>query len=303
MGNTIGFIGLGHLGGALAGNLLKKGHKIYIYNRTPEKMEPFIEKGALPCSSVLEVAKTCNIIITCLSDDAALRSITEGDEGLAINLREGGIHISMSTILPQTSTVLETLHQQYKSYYMACPVIGRPEAVTAEKANFCIAGHEGSKATVKKILQDAGGANVFDYGNEAAVANVAKLCTNFLIASAIESMAEALTLAEKSKVDKRKLLSMLTQTVFNSPIYVNYGNQIVEERYQPAGFSLKLGLKDMSLVLAQAEAADINMPFAKLLQERMLNCVTNNLGDYDWTALAMDITSPVDKLTPAATPA
>lgn len=303
MTNTIGFIGLGNLGSALAENLLKKKHKIYVYNRTPEKMAPFIEKGAIPCSSVLEITKSSDIIITVLSDDAALRSITEGEDGIAMNLREGGIHISMSTVLPQTSTVLETLHQQYKSFYMACPVIGKPEAVAAEKANFCLAGHEDSKATVKKILQNAGGANIFDYGSEAAAANVAKLCTNFLIASAIESLGEALTLAEKSKVDKSKILSMLTQTIFNSPIYTNYGKQIVEGRYRPAGFSLRLGLKDMNLVLAQSEAADITMPFARLLQERMLNCVTNNLGEYDWTAITMDITSPVDKLTAAGSPA
>ena len=130
--------------------------------------------------------------------------------------------------------------------------MGRPEAARAGKLNFLVSGDEHAIETAKPLLQQAGAAGIWEFENEPEAANVAKLCSNFLIVSAIEAMAEGIHLAKKSGVDADKWMNMLTQTLFNAPVYINYGNILLKEAYQPAGFSLRLGLKDVNLVMEQA---------------------------------------------------
>ena len=128
------------------------------------------------------------------------------------------------------------------------------------------------------------------FGNLAVkhpAANVAKLCTNFLIVSAIESMAEGINLAKKSGIDSTTWISMITQTMFAAPVYINYSNILLKEMFQPAGFALKLGLKDVNLVMQQSTEVDAEMPIGKLMQQRLHECVENGLGDHDWTAMAL----------------
>lgn len=137
------------------------------------------------------------------------------------------------------------------------------------------------------MLQDAGGAGIWEFGNEPTAANVAKLCSNFLIVSAIESMAEGINLAKKSGVDAAAWINMITQTLFAAPVYINYSNLLVKEMFQPAGFALRLGLKDVNLVMEQSSEVKAEMPFGKLMQQRLNECVAKGLGDYDWTAMAL----------------
>jgi len=195
----IGFIGLGNLGTPIAENILLKQQQLFVYNRTASKAQPLIEKGATMCDSIKEMAKECDIIFSIVSDDKALNDITKGSDGVAKNLREDGVHVSMSTILPATATELGELHKQYHSYYVAAPVMGRPEAARAGKLNFLVSGENAALEMIKPLLRDAGGAGIWEFGNETASANVAKLCSNFLIASAIESMAEGINLAKKKR--------------------------------------------------------------------------------------------------------
>src|SRR5204863_8778346 len=148
-------------------------------------------------------------------------------------------------------------------------------------------GEQHAIETVKPLLQQAGGTGVWEFGNEPTAANAAKLCSNFLIISAIEAMAEGIQLAKKSGVDAARWMNMLTQTLFNAPVYINYGNILLKEAYQPAGFSLRLGLKDVNLVMEQASETNAPMMFGKALQERLQQCVANGLGEYDWTAIAL----------------
>src|SRR3954447_12450441 len=136
----IGFIGLGNLGAPIAENLLEKGHTLYVYNRTASKAQPLANKGALICTSVKELSAICNIVFSVVSDDAALNHITQGKEGIAANLKASGIHLSMSTVLPATSKHLSGIHKQHNNHYIACPVMGRAEAVRARKLNFIVAG-------------------------------------------------------------------------------------------------------------------------------------------------------------------
>ena len=124
-------------------------------------------------------------------------------------------------------------------------------------------------------------------GNKPEMANVAKLCSNFLIVSAIQSIAEGIELARKSDLDVSQWMSMLTQTIFNAPVYINYGNILMKEVYQPPGFSLRLGLKDMNLVLQQASSVNAKMPFGNVVYQQLKDSVANNLGEHDLTAIAL----------------
>ncbi len=285
----IGFIGLGNLGAPIAENILQKQKTLFVYNRTASKVQPLIEKGATACSSVKELASTCDVVFSIVSDDAALNHITKGSDGIAENLKVGGVHISISTILPLTASQLAEIHKQYNSYYVAAPVMGRPEAARTGKLNFLVSGDKTIIERIKPLLQDAGGAGIWEFGNEIAAANVAKLCSNFLIVSAIESMAEGINLARKSGIDAAAWITMITQTLFAAPVYINYSNLLLKEMFQPASFALRLGLKDVNLVLEQSDEVKAEMPVAKLMQQRLNESVAKGLGDLDWTAVALTL--------------
>lgn len=282
-----GFIGLGNLGTPIAENILQKTQSLYVYNRTASKAQPLAEKGATICSSVKELTSLCDVVFSMVADDAALNHITLGEDGIAANLKAGGIHISMSTILPETASQLHTVHQLHNSYYIAAPVMGRPEAARIRKLNFLVSGDAAVAAIVKPMLQDAGAVNVWEFGAEIEAANVAKLCSNYLIISAIQAMSEGINLAKQSGIDPQQWMNMLTQTLFAAPVYITYSNFLMKGIFQPAAFSLKLGLKDVNLVLEQAEETHTNMPLGKLLQHQLQQCVANGLGEYDWTAIAL----------------
>jgi len=266
---------------------LEKNQRLFVYNRNTPKAQPVVEKGAILCSSIKELVQKCDIVFSVVSDDAALNDITTGDNGIAQNLKERGIHISMSTILPETATKLAQLHKQFNNHYIAAPVMGRPEAARAGTLNFLVSGEPEIVETIKPLLQHAGGIGIWEFGSEPQAANVAKLCTNFLIVSAIESMAEGINLAKKSGIDSTTWISMITQTMFAAPVYINYSNILLKEMFQPAGFALKLGLKDIDLVMQQSTEVNAKMPIGKLMQQRLRECLENGLGDHDWTAMAL----------------
>jgi len=283
----LGFIGLGNLGTPIAENLLEKTKQLYVFNRTAAKAQALVGKGAVLCKSVKELASACDIVFSIVSDDAALKQVTAGDEGIAANLKAGGVHISISTILPATARELSALHGQYHNSYLASPVMGRPEAAKAGKLNFLVSGEKQVIETAKPLLQQAGAAGVWEFGDEPAGANTAKLCSNFLIIAAIEAMAEGIHLAEKSAIDATQWMNMMTQSLFNAPVYINYGNILLKKAYQPAGFSLKLGLKDVNLVMEQATAVNAVMPFGKTVHRQLSDSMEMGLAEHDWTAIAL----------------
>src|SRR5665647_137056 len=286
MEQSIGFIGLGNLGTPIALNLMESGHALYVYNRTASKIATLAAKGAIGCDSIAALAKQCHVVFTIVSDDEALKNICEGEQGLLKNLDKDSIHISMSTILPKTAEDLALLHNQHGHHYIASPVFGRPDAATAKKLNFVISGEENIRKQVEPLLRDAGALNVFDFGENISAANTVKLCGNFLIASALEAIGESIALAEKSGVDAQQMWNMLSQTLFNTPLYHNYSTIILQQKFEPAAFTMKLGLKDMNLVLQQASVANQSMPLASLLQKNMQQIITSGKENIDWSAVS-----------------
>jgi 3-hydroxyisobutyrate dehydrogenase-like beta-hydroxyacid dehydrogenase len=282
----IGFIGLGNLGAPIALNLAQSGNPLFVYNRTPSKTSLLSVRGATVCDDISSLSKQCKVVFTIVSDDLAIKEICESENGLLKHLQPGSIHISMSTILPQTASYLAALHQQKGQHYLSAPVFGRPEAALAKKLNFVISGDEEIRKLAHPLLKDAGALNVWDFGENISAANTVKLCGNFLIASAIEAIGESIKLARNSGVDAEKMWEMLSQTLFNTPVYHNYSNIILQEKFEPAAFTMKLGLKDMNLVLQQAGSVGQTMPFASLLQSNMKLMVDNGKENIDWSAVS-----------------
>ncbi len=286
MNEAIGFVGLGNMGEPMASNLLKAGYALRLYNRTPSKATSLVNQGATLVSHLRDVAEPGGIVITMVSDDRGREDVVAGDKGLLERLGSDGVHLSMSTVSPATSRKLAEQHQRYRVAYLAAPVFGRPEAAAARKLWICLSGPRAAKDRVQPMLSALGQA-VFDFGEDPGAANVVKLAGNFLIASAIEAMAEAMTLAEKNGIDRAMLIDMLAQTMFACPIYQNYGKAIVQEDYKPARFRLSLGLKDIDLVLQTAASSKTPMPLASMLRDRFISAMAKGREELDWAAFAL----------------
>ncbi len=281
----VAFFGLGQMGQGMALRLLEGGYKLKVYNRTPEKAKAVVGKGAeFFLDPTTAVSKT-KVLVTMLSDDHAVNAVTS--EPVLQALGEGGIHLSMSTISPAAADELVRSHAKHGISYLASPVFGRPDAARAGKLWLCLAGDESAKVRIRPLLELIG-QGIHDFGPNPSAANVAKLAGNFLIASAIEAMAEAFCLAEKNGVDPNQVHAVLSQALFACPIYQNYGRFILEQNYSPPGFTLALGSKDMRLVRDTARNSQVSMPLASLLEDRFLRSLSKKRGDMDWTAIAID---------------
>jgi 3-hydroxyisobutyrate dehydrogenase-like beta-hydroxyacid dehydrogenase len=284
----IGFIGLGNMGAAIAANLVKAHHAVTVWNRSPAKAQPLIELGAVLAASAREAAAERDAVITMLADDAALEAILGGDEGLLAGLEEGGLHISMSTIAVATAERVSEAHHSRKQRFMCAPVFGRPEAAAAGKL-FIVAAGDPADVAVAGPVFSAAGQRVFSIGSKPSAASLVKLCGNFMILSAIESLAEAMTLAEKGGVAKAQLLEVLTGSLFNAPVFHNYGKILVDGKFKPAGFAAPLGLKDMRLAGQSAEKLRVPMPLLSLLRDHLLQTIAVEGEDIDWSGIALTI--------------
>ena len=285
---SIGFIGLGHMGLPIAENLLRAGHGLKVFNRTASKGSALVSAGAKLMAAPAEVATRGGIVVTMLADDHALDEVCGGDDSFVERLGSGGIHISMSTIAPATARRLAKEHAKHNVVYVAAPVFGRPEAAASRQLAICVSEPAEAKKRVAPILAAVSHA-VFDFGEDAGAANVVKLCGNFLLAAAIEAMAEAFTLAEKNGIDRKLAAETLTQTLFPCPVYQGYGKRIAENAYEPAGFRLALGLKDIGLVLQTAGSSPMPMPLASLLRDRWLGAMSKGRENLDWSAAALGV--------------
>jgi 3-hydroxyisobutyrate dehydrogenase-like beta-hydroxyacid dehydrogenase len=279
----VGFIGLGHMGAGMAMNLLKDGHELTIYNRTRSKARILIERGARAAEDVADACQG-DAVFTMLADDLAVESVVYGDRGILAHLRKGAVHVSASTISVGLSERLTADHASAKQRFVAAPVFGRPEM--AEKGHLFVvaAGVADAIERIEPLLQ-AVGQRTFVVSDEPKAANLVKLSGNFLIASVIESLGEALALVAKGGVDKRQYLDFLTSTLFSATIYKTYGDLIVEEKFEPAGFAVPLGHKDIRLVLAAGEELRVPLPLANILRDRLLNLLAHGHEKLDWSAL------------------
>jgi 3-hydroxyisobutyrate dehydrogenase-like beta-hydroxyacid dehydrogenase len=279
----VGFIGLGHMGSAMATNLLKAGHDVTVFNRSPAKRQALVELGAREATRISDACRG-EAVITMLSDDNAVASVVFGRGGLVESLAKGAVHVSMSSISVALSKELADAHAAAGQRFVAAPVFGRPEAAAAAKL-FIIAG--GDPATIKTCqpLFDTIGQKTIEISAEPHAANLVKLSGNFLMASAIEALGEAIALVGKSGVDRNAYVELLTSTIFPAPAYQIYGKLIAAGKFEPAAFAAPLGYKDIRLAQAAADDLHVPMPLAGLLHERFLRLLARGGDNLDWSAI------------------
>ena len=279
----IGFIGLGRMGAAMAANLVRAGHDVTVFNRSPGKSATLVELGAHEATLLPD---TCagSAVLTMLAHDDAVSDVTLGEGGIINHLPKGAIHVSLSTISVDLSKRLTQAHAKAGQHYVAAPVFGRPDMAAAAKL-FIVAAGDAAPIEACQPLFDAMGQKTTVIGAEPAAANLVKLSGNFLLASAIEALGEAVALVSKAGIDPRAYIDLLTSTVFNVPAYKTYGALIAQRKFEPASFTAPLGYKDIRLTLAAAESLRVPMPLGSLLHDRFLRLLAQGGENLDWSAI------------------
>jgi 3-hydroxyisobutyrate dehydrogenase-like beta-hydroxyacid dehydrogenase len=280
----MGFIGLGGMGEPIARNLLKAGHSLKVYNRTRSRAEALVSQGATVAGTPAE-ACTAGVVATMLADDAAVEAVVFGNHGVIEGLGRDGVHISHGTISTHLSRRLTDAHHERGQSFLAAPVFGRPDAAQAGRLLVVAAGPEEAVERCRPALE-AIGRKLFVIGPDPPAANTVKLAGNFLMASMLETLGEAVALLRKSGVDPATFMEIMVGSFFQSPIYEIYGKMIAEQRYEPAGFKLRLGLKDVRLIMAAVEEAGAPMPIASLVRDNFISAIAQGWGDLDWSAVA-----------------
>lgn len=279
----IAFIGLGTMGVPMALNLVRAGHQVRVWNRSPGPVETLVSAGAEGAATPAEIGAV-DVVFSILADDKATREVIIAG-GVLAGLKPGAIHVNMATVSVQLARDFTALHEAGGIGYLAAPVLGRADVAAAGKLNILAAGKPALFERVQPLL-DVLGTKTWRFGERPEQANAVKLAANFMIASAIEAMGEAAALAQGHDVAGADFLEMITSTIFAAPVYKGYGGIIAEQKYQPPGFKLVLGLKDARLALEAAEGARVPMPFASVIKDNFLDGIAHGDGELDWAALA-----------------
>ena len=281
MSTTVAFLGLGGMGAPMAENLIAAGFALRAWNRSPAKTAALV--GAVPAGSPRDAAVGADFVITMLADDRAVEEVVFGSDGLLGGLAPGATHLGMSTISLAATRRLVQAHADHGQEYVAAPVFGRPEAAKARLLWIVPGGPAAAIERARPVFAALGQGNFPMESAEHAM--LAKLAGNFLIGAMVESLGEALVLAERGGLDPERLLAMLTGTLFPAPVYKSYGARIARTEFTPPGFALPLALKDFRLVLQASEETGAPMPLAELVEDRLATALGLGREGYDFAGL------------------
>ncbi len=285
---SIGFVGLGHMGSAMAANLAAGGGRVIAYIRRPDRAAEIRALGLEPKLNIADLFD-CDFVISMLPDDAAVREAVfgkAGEDGLAAGLKPNAVHLSMSTISTAAAGEFATEHGKHRQCYVAAPVFGNPDAAKAREL-FIIAAGAADALDRCRPLFDLLGQRTFVTGADPESANLVKIVGNAMMATTLEMLGEALALVRKRSLDPAAVLSILTSTMFGSRIHKIYGTKMVAQRFAPSGFVLPLALKDVRLALAEAERANVPMPSVSVVRDRMITGLAHGYAELDWSALGL----------------
>ncbi|WP_460119289.1 NAD(P)-dependent oxidoreductase [Pseudomonas sp. H3_G09] len=280
----IGFIGLGSMGKGMAANLLKAGHELRVWNRSQPAVEQLVRQGATAASDPGE-AFAADVVISMLADDAVTRAVLI-DSGALASSKPGLIHLSMATLSVEFIKELAPLHESVGASLIAAPVFGRNDLAEAGKLNIAVGGPASAIARVQLLL-DVMGQKTWPMGEDPVNAAILKIATNMMLISAIESTGEAMALTQSYGVGNRDFVEFITNTLFAAPAYKVYGPKIAERETEGAGFTLRLGLKDVGLALKAGEPNHVPLPVASVLRDNLLDAVALGEGESDLAALGV----------------
>ncbi|MFE9404208.1 NAD(P)-dependent oxidoreductase [Streptomyces sp. NPDC006530] len=278
----IAVIGLGAMGRPIACNLLKGGHDVVVWNRSDEPADGLVALGARRAASVAEAMRT-PVVFSVLSDDRAVAE-TFLDSGVLAQIPGGTVHVNLATVSADLARRADAAHAEHGVGYVAAPVFGRVPVAEAGALNVLAAGEHGLLDRVQPFF-DVIGSRTWRLGDRPEQANIVKILGNYLIACAIQSLGEAVSLAEGAGVDPGQLVELLTSTLFPGPVYSGYGSMIAERRYQPAGFTTVLGRKDLHLALDAATDQGVSLPVGELLRTVFDDAIAAGRGADDWAGI------------------
>jgi 3-hydroxyisobutyrate dehydrogenase-like beta-hydroxyacid dehydrogenase len=287
---SIGFVGLGRMGSAMAANLAAAGYRVIAYVRRAEQMEKLAVCALEPTTNFSDLFD-CDLVISMLPDNAAVQEVILGrtdlgTPGLLTGLRPRAIHLSMSTISTAAASQFASEHQRKGQHYVAAPVLGNPDAAKARQLFVIAAGAPLDIERCRPIF-DVLGQQTFAVGSVPATANLIKLASNAMVAANLEILGEVCALARKRGFDPEELLAILTSTMFDSRFHRIYGSQIARQKYHAGGLSFPLALKDMRLALQEAETAAVPMPTLSVVRDRFITGIARGYSELDWSALGL----------------
>jgi 3-hydroxyisobutyrate dehydrogenase-like beta-hydroxyacid dehydrogenase len=282
MNETVAFLGLGKMGQGMAGRLAQAGYRLRVWNRTPGKEDPAWK--ATVAATPKEAASGAAFVVSMLANDEAVETAVLAERGSLAGMAVDAIHLSASTISPPLAKRLAELHASREGGFLATPVFGRPDAAAAGKLWVLCGGESRLRERAEPLLQAMGQGTFALETPEQAL--IAKLGGNYLISIVIEGLAETMALGEKGGIPAEKLLGILTGTFFGLPVVQRYGELIAAGRFEPAGFALHLGLKDLGLVLDTGQRLRTPLPLANVIHDHMLTGLARGRGNQDWSALA-----------------
>ena len=285
----IGFVGLGHMGTAMAANLIATGHRVVAYVRRPDQLDKLAKLGLEHTMEFSDLFDR-EVVISMLPDDTAVRDVVfgrEGDDakGLASGLRRGAIHLSMSTISADTASRLAAEHARYGQGYVAAPVFGNPDAAMARQLYIVAAGQSADVERCLPLLESLG-QKTFAVGSDPSHANLIKLLGNMMTATTLEVLGEVVAVALKRGLDPKPFIDIMTSTMFGGRAHKIYSDKIIRQSYAP-GFVLPLVLKDVRLALAEAEIAGAPMPSVNVVRDRLITGIARGYADLDWSVLGL----------------
>jgi 3-hydroxyisobutyrate dehydrogenase-like beta-hydroxyacid dehydrogenase len=278
---NIGFIGLGHMGSAIAGRLLRAKHEVRVWNRSAQAARALEKEGAKVVATPMEAFQG-DAVFSMLSDDDALRAVFL-DSGLLERVPRDSapVHVNMATVSVACVDELDDQHARRGIPYVSAPVLGRPDVAAAGKLNIIAAGPVAALDKVQPLL-DAAGHRTWRFGERPSRANVVKIALNFMLAAACEAMGEAAALASGYEIDPAELFELANRTAFPGPVYEGYGRAIAAGAFEPAGFKARLGLKDVRLALEAGDAITTPMALGSLMRDSTLEALARGEGDKEF---------------------
>jgi 3-hydroxyisobutyrate dehydrogenase-like beta-hydroxyacid dehydrogenase len=277
----VAFLGLGKMGSVIARHLLKAGHEVNVWNRTPAATESLAKEGARVATSPAGAVAEAEVAFTMVMDDAALEAILF--TGGAIQaLPPDSIHVSLSTISVKLSERITEAHNAARQYFIAAPVFGRPNIAEERRLWIAVAGEPAAFARVRPLLETFS-RGITVVSETPSGAHALKLGGNFLITAMIASLSESFVYADALGLDTKIFLETVNSALFQSPFYLSYGKVMLDPPEQP-GSTIALGEKDMRLFREAAASAHARTPLADTFEANLKTAIEAGMKDQDWAA-------------------
>lgn len=280
----VAFIGLGNMGSGIAHCVLKGGFDLTVWNRTASKMERLVAEGAKAAGSAKQAVAGADVVITSLMDDKSILDNVQAENGILAGMKQGAIHVCVTTISPECADQLEELHRKHGSHYISGPVAGRPDAAATGQLMTYLAGDQKAVEAVTPVCRTYAN-KVVAVSDRPRIANCLKLCVNFSAAAFIETLGETYVLAEKCGVPLEYLIDFFQQSIFAHPALKMYAKKIGSRDFAGrGGFVMTGGLKDVQLMLSTAKQAGASLEVGAIIERKLKAGIAAGMQEVDWSA-------------------